>query len=56
LRAAFDAMTEDPEFLAEASLLRLEINPVTGSEVESLLAEAYATPPEIVEQTRQSIR
>ena len=56
LRNAFDAMTADPEFLAEAALLRLEINPVTGSEVEALLSEAYDTPPEVVEQARQAIR
>jgi tripartite-type tricarboxylate transporter receptor subunit TctC len=56
LRSAFDTMMRDPQFLAEAELLRLEINPVSGEEIEVLLAEAYTTPPELVEQARESIR
>jgi tripartite-type tricarboxylate transporter receptor subunit TctC len=48
LRAAFDATVKDPEFVAEAKKLELEVRPVGGAEVASLLAELYASPPEVV--------
>jgi tripartite-type tricarboxylate transporter receptor subunit TctC len=44
LQQAFDATMKDPEFLAEAKKEKLEINPVSGHEIEQLLQEAYATP------------
>ena len=56
LRSAFDVMVTDPAFLAEAERLRLEINPISGAEIEALLAEAYATPAHIVERARESLR
>ena len=56
LRSAFDVMVTDPAFLAEAERLRLEINPISGVEIEALLAEAYATPAHIVERARESLR
>jgi len=56
LRTAFDVMVADAAFLAEAERLRLEINPASGADVEALLAEAYATPPHIIERARESVR
>ncbi len=56
LQAAFDAMVADSEFLADAARMRLEINPVSASVVEALLAEAYSTPQPIVERTRELLR
>jgi tripartite-type tricarboxylate transporter receptor subunit TctC len=50
LRRAFDRMVEDPQFLAEAERSRLEVSPTTGEEVQRLLAEAYATPRELIER------
>jgi tripartite-type tricarboxylate transporter receptor subunit TctC len=44
LRKAFmDTMT-DKEFLAQAEQAKMEINPVSGEDVEALIKEAYATP------------
>ena len=52
LRQAFmDTMT-DKNFLAEADKLHLEINPVSGAEVEKLVKDVYATPPDIVAKTK----
>jgi tripartite-type tricarboxylate transporter receptor subunit TctC len=48
LRAAFDATMKDPQFLAEAKRLNLEVRPVTGGDVEKLIRELYATPPDVV--------
>ncbi|MBO0752950.1 MAG: hypothetical protein J2P53_12610, partial [Bradyrhizobiaceae bacterium] len=48
LRAAFTATMADPAFLAEAEKAQLEVNPVTGEELQQLVAEIYRTPPEVV--------
>ena len=56
LRLAFDRMVMDPEFLAEAERLRLEIRPLDASAMLRLLAEAYATPPGLVERARAILR
>ena len=56
LRAAFDATMKDPEFLREAEQMRLEITPISGGEVQELVAEVFDTAPEIVEKTRAYLR
>ena len=48
LRAAFEATLKDPDFLAQANNQQIEINLVSAAEIESLLADAYATPKDIV--------
>jgi tripartite-type tricarboxylate transporter receptor subunit TctC len=48
LRAAFDATMKDPAFLADARRQDLEVRPVSGTEAEALLKEAYATPSALV--------
>jgi tripartite-type tricarboxylate transporter receptor subunit TctC len=50
LRAAFDATMKDPEFVAEADKLQMEIEPLTAAQIDKLLATAYATPKPIVQQ------
>jgi tripartite-type tricarboxylate transporter receptor subunit TctC len=44
LRKAFMDTLADREFLANTEKAKLEINPVSGEEVEDLIKEAYATP------------
>jgi tripartite-type tricarboxylate transporter receptor subunit TctC len=48
LRRAFDATMKDPEFIAEAHRQSLEVRPLSGVEVETLIKEVYASPPEVV--------
>ena len=55
LRAAFDATMRDPEFLAEAKQRGLEVNPVSGPEIDKLLDELYASPADTVAETRAII-
>jgi len=55
LRAAFDATMQDPEFLAEAKARGQEVNPVSGAAIDKLLAELYATPKDVVEETKRAI-
>ena len=56
LRRAFDATLKDPAFLAEADKLKLDVNPVSGEEVDRLVAELYATPKDVVEEARVAIK
>ena len=46
LRRAFDATMKDPEFLADAKKLSLEIDPITGEQAQELIAKVleYAAP------------
>jgi len=55
LRKAFDDTMKDPAFLDEAGKLKLEVNPVSGAEVDKLVAELYRTPKDIVEEARKGI-
>jgi len=48
LRQAFDATLKDPEFLADAKRLQMEVDPLTGDEIERLLKTAYSAPAPIV--------
>src|SRR5215469_5008274 len=56
LRAAFDATMKDPDFLAETKRLALDVDPVTGAEVEALIREVYASPPEAVQLAAESMK
>ncbi len=54
LRQAFMDTMADKSFLAEAAKMQLEINPVSGADVQKLVAEVYATPPAIVAEAKQA--
>jgi tripartite-type tricarboxylate transporter receptor subunit TctC len=56
LRAAFEATMQDPEFRADAKNLDLDVEPVTGGEVEALLREIYASPSEVVKLATELVR
>lgn len=45
LRTAFQATLKDPDFLAEAKKARLIINPVTGEEMQKLVADVFTMNP-----------
>ena len=52
LRQAFlDTMT-DKEFVADAANSQLEIDPVSGEEVEKLVAEIYGTPRDVIAKAK----
>jgi tripartite-type tricarboxylate transporter receptor subunit TctC len=50
LRQAFAETLKDPAFIAEAEKTELEIDPLTGQEIEKMLATAYAAPKTIVQR------
>jgi len=55
LRQAFDATMKDSDFLAEAKARGQDVNPVSGAELDKLLADLYATPKDVVEETKKAI-
>src|SRR6516165_1068629 len=56
LRKAFMDAMKDNEFLADAEKSQLEITPVDGAEVETLVKELYQTPKPLADKAAQFIR
>ncbi len=52
LRRAFDAAMKDPELLAESDKAKRDLGPMTGEEVQQVVAELMATPPGIIARTK----
>ena len=55
LRAAFDATMRDPAYIAEARRIGLDVNPLSGAEIERVLAGIFATPEPVVTRLRELI-
>ena len=53
LRAAFDATMKDKDFLAEADKLKLEVEPVSGAEVQKLIEDLYKSSPEVLARAKE---
>jgi tripartite-type tricarboxylate transporter receptor subunit TctC len=53
LRDSFDKTIQEPALLAEAEKRRLEIDPTTAQEMETLAKEVMATPPDVVARMRK---
>jgi tripartite-type tricarboxylate transporter receptor subunit TctC len=51
LRAAFDAMITDPQFLADAQKSKLEIRPKSGAQVQATVNAVAQIPQEVLAQT-----
>lgn len=55
LIAAFDATMIDRDFLAEAQKLNFEVHPVSAATIDSLLADVYATPKDVIAKATKAI-
>ena len=55
LRKAFSDTMKDPEFLAEMQKANLEVNPIPGEEVQTLIERLFKTPPAVLERAKQII-
>jgi tripartite-type tricarboxylate transporter receptor subunit TctC len=55
VRRAFDAAVQDKDFLAEAEKLKIEVDPLSGEQVASLIEKLYRTPPDIVTRVRTAM-
>jgi tripartite-type tricarboxylate transporter receptor subunit TctC len=48
LKKAFDATMKDPAFLEDAAGMGLDVNPVSGQELQSLVQHLYSTPKDVI--------
>jgi tripartite-type tricarboxylate transporter receptor subunit TctC len=55
LRQAFMAALADKELLAEAERSGFDIGPMSGEDLQALVAKLYALPPEVIERAKQSL-
>jgi tripartite-type tricarboxylate transporter receptor subunit TctC len=55
LRRAFDATMKDVAYLEEAKSQKMDVDPMTGEEMEKLLKTIYASPPELVQRLKVAI-
>jgi tripartite-type tricarboxylate transporter receptor subunit TctC len=53
LRRAFDATMRDPAFRSEAARMEIDVDPMTGEDVQALIAQVHrTTPAEVAERVR----
>ncbi len=55
LRAAFDRTLRDPQFLEDAARQDMNAVPVSGAEIDDILANAYRTPSDVVRRTIEAL-
>jgi tripartite-type tricarboxylate transporter receptor subunit TctC len=55
LRRAFDATMKDPAYLAEADKLKIEVDPLSGEEVATLVEQVSRTPADTVARVRAAM-
>src|SRR5215207_9321024 len=55
LRKGFMAAFQDKELLAEAARIKLDIEAISGEDVQSMVTKLFATPAHIVERAKQSL-
>ena len=53
LRKAFDASLHDPDLLHDAAKRNLEVQYTSGAEISDVIAQAFKSPPDIVERVRK---
>jgi tripartite-type tricarboxylate transporter receptor subunit TctC len=56
LRRGFDAMIKDPAFLAEVHRLDLELDPVSGEEVQKIVRSVVGASPAIIQRVQEATR
>src|SRR5262245_23757957 len=52
LRRAFDEMVKDPEFIADLNTMKLDLGPLTGEELQQLVAEVANMSPATIERIK----
>jgi tripartite-type tricarboxylate transporter receptor subunit TctC len=55
LRKAFLDALADPDLLAEAKRMGIDVEPIAGETLQSLVAKLYVTPTDVVERTREML-
>jgi hypothetical protein len=55
MRAAFAATVKDPELLAEAEKMKLDMSYRPPEALERLVAKLYETPPDVIEAVKKLV-
>jgi tripartite-type tricarboxylate transporter receptor subunit TctC len=53
LRAGHEKVIKDPDLLAEAKKLRVEVVPIRGEQLQAMVKEVMVQPPEVIEQIKK---
>ena len=56
LRAAFEAMAGDAEFLADAAKLNADVYAVPAAGIAAIIERAYASPPDVIARAKAALR
>jgi hypothetical protein len=56
LQKAFMATVKDPEFLADARKAKLDINPLSGAELERNIGEIFGLEASLVSRTKEILK
>jgi len=56
LKQAFMATHRDPDYLREAKDMNLDISPVSGDEIQAVMARMAQTPPALIERYRAALQ
>ena len=52
IRQAYSDTFKDPEFLADGAKLNLDIAPISGEQIQKVIADAYSVPQPVIEEMR----
>jgi tripartite-type tricarboxylate transporter receptor subunit TctC len=55
LRRAFDATMKDPAFLADAKKTKMDVDPMTGEDMQKLIKDIYTTKPALVARVKAAL-
>ena len=56
LRNAFDATMKDPEFVADAKKSRIDLEPISGAEVQKMVADMFNLSPALIAKLRDALK
>jgi tripartite-type tricarboxylate transporter receptor subunit TctC len=55
IRRAFELTMKDPGFIAEAAKGKLDVAPLTGGELQAIVARSFAVPPDVLATARKAM-
>jgi tripartite-type tricarboxylate transporter receptor subunit TctC len=55
LRTAFMETVKDPQAIADAKKMKLDLDAISGDEVQELVGKIYATPPATIKRAKQAL-
>jgi len=53
LRDGYEKVTKDPDLIAEAKKLAIDVTPLRGEQLQKMAVEVMKQPPEVIEQIKK---